>query len=62
MVPILEIIGHVAITLIAVVGLALRTERRLTRIETDVTWLKLNIGSACKGDSDNEQNNDMDQT
>ena len=42
-----QIIGHVCITLIAVVGLALRLEHRLTKIETDVAWLKSNMGPFC---------------
>lgn len=35
-----QIASHIGITLIAVVGLALRIEHRLTKIETDVSWLK----------------------
>lgn len=40
MVVLLQIASHIGITLIAVVGLALRIEHRLTKIETDVSWLK----------------------
>ena len=40
MMAFLQIAGHVVITIVAVVGLALRIEHRLTRIETDVSWLK----------------------
>ena len=40
MVFMLQVVSHVAITLVAVVGLALRIEHRLTKIETDVSWLK----------------------
>jgi len=40
MVFMLQAVSPVAITLVAVVGMALRIEHRLTKIETDVTWLK----------------------
>ncbi len=43
----IQIISHVCITLTAVVALALRLEHRLTKIETDVTWLKRNITPLC---------------
>lgn len=33
-------VGHACITLVALIGLALRIEHRLTKIETDVSWLK----------------------
>lgn len=39
---------HVIITIIAVVGLALRIEHRLTKIETDVSWLIKNNSSGCE--------------
>jgi len=57
---VIQIVSHVVITVVAVVGLALRIEHRLTRIETDVTWLKKNINNMCKGDIDNEHANKMD--
>jgi len=37
-----QIAGHIFITLIALFGFAVRIEHRLTKIETDVTWLKQN--------------------
>lgn len=40
MIVLWQIAGHVCITVVAVVGLALRIEHRLTKIETDVSWLK----------------------
>lgn len=40
MIVFIQVAGHVAITLVAVVSLALRIEHRLTKIETDVKWLK----------------------
>jgi hypothetical protein len=43
MVVVLQTVGHVVITLAALFGLALRIEHRLTKIETDVSWLKQNI-------------------
>lgn len=57
-----QIISHVCITVLALVALALRTEHRLTRIETDVTWLKRKMGFNCKGGSDNEQDSKVDQS
>ena len=58
----LQIAGHIAITVIAVVGLALRLEHRLTKIETDVTWLKRNAKAFCQGEFDNDTHNKMDST
>ena len=37
---VLEMAVHVAVTITAVVTLAIRLEHRLTKIETDVAWLK----------------------
>lgn len=59
---IVQVLGHICITIVAVVGLALRLEHRLTKIETDVSWLKKNIDIFCKGDSDNGKDNDVDKT
>ena len=33
--------SHLLITLLAVFGVAVRNEHRLTKIETDVKWLKV---------------------
>lgn len=55
-----QIGSHVVITLIAVVALALRIEHRLTKIETDVTWLKHNANAFCKGELHNESDSEMD--
>jgi hypothetical protein len=57
----IQIVSHVAITLVAVVSLALRIEHRLTKIETDVTWLKKNVNNNCNGDCDNEDDSKVDQ-
>ena len=48
----IETIGHVVITLLAVVALAIRIEHRLTIIETDMKWLKQNAITECKGEKD----------
>lgn len=40
---------HAFITILAVAGLALRIEHRLTKIETDVSWLIKNNSSGCEG-------------
>ena len=50
----IELIGHLVITLTAVVALAIRIEHRLTIIETDMKWLKKNTLTNCKGDRENE--------
>jgi len=50
----LQLASHVAITIVAVVGLALRIEHRLTKIETDVTWLTRNIERQCGKEDDDE--------
>ena len=57
-----QIASHVAITLIAVVGLALRIEHRLTKIETDVTWLKGRMNPGPKGEETNGERSKVDQT
>lgn len=49
-----QLASHAAITLIAVVTLALRIEHRITKVETDVTWIKLNINKHCNGDDEDE--------
>lgn len=36
----LSTISHIAVTLVALGTLALRLEHRLTKIETDIGWLK----------------------
>lgn len=58
---IVYIISHVAITLAAVVSLALRVEHRLTKIETDVTWLKRNVDNMCTGGKNVKQDSKVDQ-
>lgn len=35
-----QLAGHVAISILTLVTLALRIEHRITKIETDVSWLK----------------------
>lgn len=52
----IEIAGHVLITLTAVIALAIRIEHRLTIIETDMKWLKRNTVTECKGVKEYEQN------
>lgn len=36
----IQVASHVTVTIIAVAALALRIEHRITKIETDVSWLK----------------------
>jgi len=45
----IQLAGHVIITLLALAAIAVRIEHRLTKIETDVNWLKLNTVRECKG-------------
>lgn len=40
MVQVIYLISHGAVTLITLFSLAVRLEHRLTKIETDVSWLK----------------------
>lgn len=61
MVYILQIASHIGITVIAVVGLALRIEHRLTKIETDVAWLKARGNPGKKGVKENECNSEVDK-
>lgn len=55
------IISHVSITVLAIGVLALRLEHRLTKIETDVTWLKEAMDGFCKKGNDHGQDTDLDQ-
>ncbi len=45
-----QLLGHAGITLAAVIGMALRIEHRLTKIETDVSWLKTKTNPIFKGE------------
>ena len=36
----MQIVVHIVITVVAVVGVAIKVEHRLTKIETDIGWLK----------------------
>lgn len=56
-----QIASHVVITLVAVVGLALRIEHRLTKIETDVAWLKGRMNPGPKGEQKNGKLSKMDK-
>lgn len=51
-----QIAAHVAITLIAVVTLALRIEHRITKIETDVSWIKQKVQWNFQKECINEEN------
>lgn len=55
-----QIIGHVGITIVAVVGLAFRIEHRLTKIETDVSWLKKSWITKAKGECENGEHCEVD--
>jgi hypothetical protein len=47
---ILCFVGHVTITVAAIVGVAVRIEHRLTKIETNQRWLMNNAGCCEKGE------------
>lgn len=51
----IQLASHVCITLAAVVAVAIRLEHRLTRIETDVSWLKKNITPLCTEGREDER-------
>lgn len=51
---VLQIASHVLITLLALFAIANRIEHRLTKIETDVTWLKMNANPGCGRKDENE--------
>ena len=55
-----QIASHVVITIVAVVGLALRIEHRLTKIEMDVTWLKGRMNPGPNGDQKNGERSKVD--
>lgn len=57
----LQFAGHVCITVVAVVGLALRIEHRLTKIETDMSWIKTTINPSQKGDCQDEVDSRVDK-
>lgn len=42
MIELFTIVCHIGITLLTVAAIAVRIEHRLTRIETDLSWLKNN--------------------
>lgn len=55
-----QIASHVVITLVAVAGLALRIEHRLTKIETNVDWLIRNNKAGCEGKDSHEKDSSVD--
>lgn len=56
----IPVLGHVTITIIALVAFAFRIEHRLTKIETDLSWIKKNGGSQCKEKLENGKSMDVD--
>lgn len=60
MMEFLQIAGHIVITVIAVAALALRIEHRLTKIETDISWLKTNQKCEKKGERENGNAGEVD--
>lgn len=55
-------IGHATVTVGTLVAVAVRIEHRLTRIETDVSWLKNNRNCCEKGESHVEDYTDVDKS
>jgi len=58
----IEIIGHIIITVLAVTALTVKLEHRLTKIETDVEWIKQKINTNLNGDLKNEERKNMDKS
>jgi len=54
------IVTHICVTLVALGAVALRVEHRLTKIETDVTWLKETLEKNCTGDLKDEGDRKVD--
>jgi len=52
----IPVIVHAFITILAVIGLAIRIEHRLTIIETDMKWIKQNVNNQCQGATKYEEN------
>lgn len=52
----IQVATHAVITIIAVAGLALRIEHRLTKIETNVDWLIRNNKAGCERKDEHEEN------
>lgn len=52
--------SHLVITLIAVFSVAIRNEHRLTKIETDLSWLKENNKSGCEKESKDGEHCEVD--
>jgi len=51
---------HGIVTLLALVGVAVRLEHRITKIETDVKWLIAQMNPGPKGVKKNDSNRKMD--
>jgi len=56
------IIGHTVLVLGVVVSVAVRIEHRLTRIETDISWLKKNNKCAYLGGAHCEYDQEVDKS
>lgn len=54
------LITHGIVTIFALVGLAMRLEHRLTKIETDLSWLKNNNKQNCGKENENVEGSCMD--
>lgn len=49
-----QIAIHAVVTIAAIATIAVRLEHRLTKIETDVTWLKEYAKNNCEGSKEDE--------
>lgn len=58
----IQIFAHIGVTVLAVAAIAVRLEHRLTKIETDVTWLKKYAQDNCKRSSEDGQDTKGDQS
>lgn len=54
MMVVIQIASQAVVTVIAVLGLALKLEHRLTKIETNLSWLINNAKCGCAEEQENE--------
>jgi len=52
--------GQAILTIIVVVGFMMKIEHRLSKIETDVEWIKRNIELGCERNCDEGKNRQVD--
>ena len=48
-------ISHIIVTVVAVGALAVKVEHRLTKIETEITWIKQRLDKLCNPGIDTQE-------